>query len=84
MRHAILGFASGVTGSAPIQLRPAITDASASCGNVGFRKKPLRPVSRSNGELAAVRNPFRALAGDSFRDNDGDNAGLVNSDVVYT
>ena len=84
MRHTILGFVSGVTGSAPIQLRPAITAASATCDDVGFRKKPLRSLPRSQAEVTAVLNAFPAVDGDSFRDNRGDNAGLVNRDVVYT
>ena len=41
-------------------------------------------LRRARAEVAAVRTPFGTLDGDTFRDNRGDNAGLVNRDVVYT
>ena len=78
------GLASIVSGVGRSKIRPAIATASAVCGDVGFRKKPLRSVSQSRDEVAAVRIAFRALGGETFRDNRGDIAGLVNRDVVYS
>jgi hypothetical protein len=37
--------------------------AAASCDDVVFRKKPLRSVSRSQAEVAAIRSAFLALEG---------------------
>jgi hypothetical protein len=62
VNHAIRRFATSVTANVPIQLRLAITEAPATCGDVGFRKKPLRSVSRSQGEVPVVLKGFRAAA----------------------
>jgi hypothetical protein len=77
-------FAGGVTANGPILLRPAIIDASATCGDVGFKKKPLRFVSQSQADVTAVSQPVLTPGGDRFRDNGGDNKALVNRDLVYS